>query len=164
MRSVKAPWRVIRQEVSVEAAREDVWAAWTTERGVRSFFAPASCIDLCVGGSYEITFDPTAPPGERGAEGACVLALQPPRMLAFTWNAPPHLGDVRPQFTQVQIWLQREEVERTLVTLIHSGWGSGGQWDEAYAYFERAWGEVVLPRLAERFTDGPIAWSEPAAA
>jgi len=159
--SVKAPWRVIRQEVSIEAPMEDVWEAWTTEKGVCSFFAPASRIDLRVGGAYEILFDPMAPPGERGAEGTRVLAFQRPRMLAFTWNAPPHLGDVRAQFTHVQIWLQAEEADRTLVMLIHSGWGAGGQWDEAFAYFGRAWGEVVLPTLAERFTRGPIDWSDP---
>ena len=156
------PWRIIRHEVSVEAPIEDVWEAWTTEQGVHSFFAPASRIDLCVGGAYEILFDPAASPGERGAEGTQLLALQPPRMLAFTWNAPPHLVDVRPQFTHVQIWIQGETADKTLVTLIHTGWGVGGQWDEAYAYFERAWGEVVLPRLARRFAQGPIDWNQPA--
>ena len=160
--SVKVPWRIIRQAVSVEAPMEDVWEAWTTEQGVRSFFAPASRIDLCVGGAYEILFDPAAPKGERGAEGTELLALQPPRMLAFTWNAPPHLTDVRPQFTHVQVWIQDQATDKTLVTLIHSGWGVGGQWDEAYAYFERAWGEVVLPRLVRRFAQGPIDWSQPA--
>ena len=160
--SVEAPWRVIRREVSIEAPAEDVWDAWTTESGVRSFFAPAARIDLRVGGTYEILFDPSAPRGQRGAEGTRILALQPPRMIAFTWNAPPHLADVRAQFTHVQIWIRAEEAERTVVTLIHSGWGLGGQWDEAFAYFERAWGEVVLPRLAQRFAPGPISWSEPA--
>jgi len=159
--SAEVPWRVIRKDVSVDAPVKDVWEAWTTEEGVRSFFAPASHIEFHVGGAYEILFDPTAPPGERGAEGTRILALQPPRMVAFTWNAPPNLTSVRAQFTHVQIWIQAEDANRVLVTLIHSGWGAGGQWDEAFAYFEHAWGEVVLPRLAQRFARGPIDWTDP---
>ena len=154
--SAEVPWRVTRQHVFVDAPVKDVWEAWTTDEGVRSFFAPASHIDLHVGGAYEILFDPTAPPGQRGVEGTWILALQPPRMVVFTWNASPNLSIVRAQFTHVQIWIQAEDANRALVTLVHSGWGAGGQWDEAFACFEQAWGEAVLPRLVRRFVRGPI--------
>jgi uncharacterized protein YndB with AHSA1/START domain len=153
--------RVIRVEVIVDAAGEDVWEAWTTEAGVRSFFAPACNLELRVDGPYEILFNPDAPAGERGAEGMRVLAFQPRRMLAFTWNAPPHLSTVRGQLTHVLIRLQPWEEGHTLVTLTHSGWGEGGEWDEAFQYFERAWGDIVLPRLRYRFSVGPVDWSHP---
>ena len=31
----------------------------------------------------------------------------------------------------------------TKVTLHQTGWGDGGEWDQAYADFERAWGGVL---------------------
>ncbi|MGD2144340.1 MAG: SRPBCC domain-containing protein [Anaerolineae bacterium] len=153
--------RAIRAEVIVDATVDEVWDAWTTEAGIRSFFAPACNVELRVGGPYEILFNPDAPPGERGAEGMRVLAFQPKKMLAFTWNAPPHLSEVRGQLTHVLIRLQQCEKGRTLVTLTHSGWGEGGQWDEAFEYFERAWGHIVLPRLRHRFAEGPVDWGNP---
>lgn len=155
------PEPIIRGEVVVDATLDEVWEALTTEAGIRSFFAPAGNVDLRVDGPYEILFDPDAPPGERGAEGMRVLAFQPKTMLAFTWNAPPHLPEVRGQLTHVLIRLRRREDGRTQVTLVHSGWGEGGQWDEAFAYFERAWGDIVLPRLQYRFAEGPVDWSDP---
>ena len=41
----------------------------------------------------------------------------------------------------------------TRVTLHHTGWGDGGEWDQAYAYFDRAWGNV-LGNLKKRFETG----------
>jgi len=45
----------------------------------------------------------------------------------------------------------------TLVRLTQTGWGDGGQWDQAYAYFDRAWGNV-LTNLQKRFAEGPVDW------
>ena len=45
------------------------------------------------------------------------------------------------------------------MTLHHTGWGEGGQWDQAYAYFDRAWGNV-LGNLKKSFESGPIDWTE----
>ena len=47
----------------------------------------------------------------------------------------------------------------TRVTLHHVGWGEGGEWEQAYAYFDRAWGNV-LANLRKRFESGPIDWSD----
>jgi uncharacterized protein YndB with AHSA1/START domain len=157
----QGPERVIREEMIVDATVDEVWDAWTTEAGIRSFFAPACNVELRVDGPYEILFNPDAPPGERGAEGMRVLAFQPKTMLAFTWNAPPHLSEVRGQLTHVLVRLRWGEEGRTRVALTHSGWGEGGQWDEAFAYFERAWGHIVLPRLRYRFPVGAVDWSDP---
>jgi uncharacterized protein YndB with AHSA1/START domain len=38
--------RFVVGEVSVQASIEEVWNAWTTEEGVKSFFAPGCNIDL----------------------------------------------------------------------------------------------------------------------
>ena len=85
------PWRCIRCNVLVRATVAEVWDAWTTEEGIESFFAPQSKVGLRVGGPCEIFFNPNAPSGERGGEGMRILAIQPPKMLAFTWTASPHL-------------------------------------------------------------------------
>ena len=150
----EGPDRVISGEVVVDAPLSDVWAAWTTEDGITSFFAPACNIDLRVDGAYEMFFLPDGEPGQRGGEGVRFLAVQSEKMLSFTWNAPPHLPEARAQWTHVTLRFFEADDGGTRVTLHHDGWGEGDQWDEAFAYFERAWLEVVLPRLVRRFSDG----------
>jgi uncharacterized protein YndB with AHSA1/START domain len=99
----KNPERAICAETVVNASQDEVWDAWTTEEGVKSFLAPACNVDVRVDGPYEIFFDPEAELGRRGAEGAKILALQPEKMLSITWNAPPELSEVRKQWTHVTV-------------------------------------------------------------
>jgi hypothetical protein len=72
-------------------------------------------------------------------------------MLSFTWNAPPHLPEARSQWTHVVVRFFAADGGRTRVTLRHDGWGEGGEWDDAFAYFEKAWLEGVLPALVKLF-------------
>ena len=153
--------RVIRATVDVPASVDDVWNAWTTQAGVLNFFAPACNIDIRVDGPYEMFFALDADPGSQGGEGVTILAIQPKKMLSFTWNAPPHLPTVRPQHTHVIVRLHPISSTQTRVTLHHDGWGEGDEWDRAYAYFSSAWQGVVLPRLRYSFEVGPIDWNNP---
>ncbi len=153
--------RVITGEINVPAPLTEVWRAWTTKEGTESFFAPRCNIDLKPGGAYEMLFDLEAERGKQGGEGMVVMAVQPQRMLAFTWNAPPHLPSVRGQMTHVVIRLFETDAGDTRVTLHHDGWGEGNEWDAAFQYFSSAWADVVLPRLKHRFESGPVDWSNP---
>ena len=150
----------IFDEIMVSADLKAVWDAWTTEAGAKSFFAPECKIELKPGGSYEMYFALEYPPGLRGGEGCTVMAIQPMKMLAFTWNAPPSLPAVRDHFTHVVVRFD-EVSEGTRVYLVHDGWGTGSEWDQAFAYFEAAWKRVVLPRLKFCFVHGPIDRQNP---
>lgn len=141
--------KVIRAAVDVESTVPQVWQAWTTEEGITGFFAPACHIDLQVGGAYEMYFDLEAPEGEQGTEGMRLLAVEPEKLLSFTWNAPPHLKSVRGQQTAVTIRFYPLPGDRTRIVLTHTGWGEGGEWDAAFAYFGHIWPAVVLKHLQE---------------
>jgi uncharacterized protein YndB with AHSA1/START domain len=153
--------RVLRGAVTVAAPVEDVWDAWTTEDGVRSFFAPGAHVEPRVDGAYEIFFDPAAAPGERGADGMRILVFEPGRRLAFTWNAPTTQPVARAQRTVVTLDFADVGSGRTRLRLTHSGWGEGPDWDRAYEYFDHAWRGFVLPSLRRRFDEGPIDWTRP---
>lgn len=154
-----AQQRSIDKEVVVAAPVGEVWKAWTTREGIVSFMAPDAEIEARPGGAFHVHFDPLAAPGMKGADDMRYMALQPPTLLSFDWNAPPHLPQVRAQRTFVIVRLQEVDGKSTRVTLHHAGWGDGGEWDQAHAYFDRAWGGV-LANLKKRFDSGPLDWSD----
>jgi uncharacterized protein YndB with AHSA1/START domain len=151
--------RAIDKEVVIAATPDEAWNAWTTREGIVSFFAPDARIDPRVGGAFQIYINPLAEPGAKGADDMRYMALQPRKMLSFDWNAPPSLPEVRGQRTFVVVRLEPVGERQTRVTLHHAGWGDGGEWDKAYAYFDRAWGNV-LGNLRKRFESGPVDWTE----
>ena len=154
-----AQQRSIDKEVVVAAPVSEVWKAWTTREGIVSFMAPDAEIEARPGGAFHVHFDPLAAPGMKGADDMRYMALQPPTLLSFDWNAPPHLPQVRAQRTFVIVRLQEVDGKSTRVTLHHAGWGDGGEWDQAHAYFDRAWGGV-LANLKKRFDSGPLDWAD----
>jgi uncharacterized protein YndB with AHSA1/START domain len=149
--------RAIDKSIEIAASLDEAWAAWTTREGIVSFFAPDAVIDPRVGGAFHIHIDPSAPPGAKGADEMRYMALQPKTMLSFDWNAPPQLPEARAQRTFVIVRFEPLGDKTTRVRLHHTGWGDGGQWDQAYTYFDRAWGNV-LANLKKRFEQGPQDW------
>lgn len=150
--------RKLEKEIVVAGSLADVWNAWTTRDGVTSFFAPDANLELKPGGKYEMLFDTTQREGRKGGEGCTVVAVEPMKKLVVTWNAPPTLPQVRRQFSRVTLTFH-EEGKNVRVKLLQDDWGSGPEWDEAYTYFDRAWG-VVLGNLQYRFAKGPVEWKE----
>ena len=158
-----APWaqaaeRAIDKSIDVAATLDQAWAAWTTREGIISFFAPDAKIEPRVGGAFQVYIDPLAEPGMKGADDMRFMAVQPQKMISFDWNAPPHLPEVRAQRSFVVVRFEPVSEKLTRVTLHHTGWGDGGEWDKAYAYFDRAWGNV-LGNLKKRFDSGPQDWT-----
>jgi uncharacterized protein YndB with AHSA1/START domain len=137
--------RQIHKCVIVPAPIEDVWAAWTTDAGIRAWLVDDSHVELRVGGRYELYFydREAAEPGQRGSEGCQVIGFQAPTMLTFSWNAPPHLPVARAQRTVCLLRLREAGADQTQVELTELGWGDGGQWDAAFDYFQPAWGRVL---------------------
>ena len=155
---VAAAERAIDKSIEVPATLDQAWDAWTTREGIVSFFAPDAKIEPRVGGAFQIYIDPGAHAGSKGADDMRFLAVQPKKMISFDWNAPPHLPEARAQRTFVVVRFEPLADKTTRVTLHHTGWGDGGDWDKAYAYFDRAWGNV-LANLKKRFEQGPQDWT-----
>jgi len=148
-------------DFEINASVSDVWKAWTTERGIRSFFSPDCRVDFKVDGRFEILFDTSAPEGLQGSEGMKILAMERERMFSFTWNAPPDNPAIRSQRTFVNVHLFALSGTRTRLLFRNIGYGQGDEWRRALQYFKNAWGNVVLPRLVYYLENGQYDWENP---
>ena len=149
--------RMIHREAVIEASLDKVWKTWTTTEGVNTFFSPHAKIDLRIGGPFEIYFDTSQPYGSRGSEGCVILSYLPKKMLSFSWNAPPSLGEMRDRKTHAVLLFDQLGSGRVKVSFDHFGWGEGEKWDEVYEYFDRAW-TYVFGNFEKRFKEGPLKW------
>ena len=157
--------RTVRIELVVDRAPSEVYSLWTTEDGLRKWFAPEARVDARAGGRYEIIFDPqTDPDGSlRGTKGARVLELVPGKKLVFEWIAfvgqqqpgyggPPYMPEPErsSQKTRVEVTFagSPNDASKTRITLVHSGFRDGAKWDEALGYFRDKGWPAVLQRLA----------------
>ncbi len=149
-------------EIVVNASLNDVWRAWTTNEGVRSFFSQHTNVRLAIGGPFEMFFVSDAPEGQQGSEGCKILSYLPKEMLSFSWSAPPKFAHARRHFTWVVLRFEELSGNQVRVKLSHIGWREmkaahpdhADEWDQVYEYFSAAWPRV-LENLKKRFDEGP---------
>lgn len=141
--------RAVRHERVVPRPRAEVFRLWTSTEGVTSWLCDRAKIELRPGGAYEIYFMPDQSIGGRGSETCRVLSFLRDRMVSFTWNAPPSLPRTRNLHTWVVVELEdAQQGEATRVTVTQTGWPASGlrdepQWEQTFAYFDRAWASVL---------------------
>lgn len=86
--------RTILLEATVDASPEEVFRLWTTEDGIRKFFAPKAVIEPRLGGRFEMIFDPERDPegNDSGTKGARILRFERGRALSFEWMSFTRTG------------------------------------------------------------------------
>jgi len=150
----------IRLEKTVACSPARTYAMWSTDDGVRSFFAPASRIGRGAGEEYTILFSPAADPQglAHGTKGARILAASPGRFLAFEWItfagdaslgrnappiAPPPVRNELPLPTWVEIDFLPSGSTATRIAFRHYGFRDGDIWAASQAWFTGAWDHVL---------------------
>jgi uncharacterized protein YndB with AHSA1/START domain len=144
--------RVLQHQAVVNASLADVWKAFTTSEGLRSFVAPVAQIDFRVGGIWEASYNPQAKIGDPGNIRNEIITYVPLRMLAIrVVNAPP--GFPYPDVIK-NVWtvIEFEDLglNRVRATASMTGWKTGPDWDAVYKMFE-ADNAVVFGKLQKRF-------------
>jgi uncharacterized protein YndB with AHSA1/START domain len=120
--------------------------AWLTER---------ARVEAKQGGRYELFWDPENP--ERDSTIGCrITVYEPDKLLAFDWKGPTQFADfmnATDPLTHVTVSFHRGDVS-TNVHLVHTGWRSSSDWQEAREYFSRAWKHALAELEAQ--VNGPV--------
>jgi uncharacterized protein YndB with AHSA1/START domain len=119
--------RAIDLDIEVPGTPEEVWEAVASGPGITAWFVPAA-VDGRVGGTCELDFGPGL-----GIETARITAWDPPRRFVAEVAR-----EGRPVFAME--WLvEARDGGTCVVRLIHSGFGSGDDWDAEYDATESGW-------------------------
>ena len=137
---------VVEQVVATDPAT--LYATWTSSEGLLERFGITANVEPRIGGRYEFLFLLDQPEGLRGGEGCRILAMEPDRLLVFTWNSPPGFV-TRGQHTWVVLTFT-PVAQGTLLRLAHWGHGQGPDWETNREYFRAAW-QRMLDGAAEAF-------------
>jgi uncharacterized protein YndB with AHSA1/START domain len=159
--------RSVTLEATLDASPQEVFRRWTTEEGIRSFFAPKAVIEPRLGGRFEIAFAPDIDPEgiSQGTKGARILRFEPDRALSFEWHsfvaeelnpppppgvsAPPALPMAERNALPIPTWVDLDfeavpgDPTKTHLRLVHRGFGTGQKWDDSRRYFWQAWARVL---------------------
>jgi uncharacterized protein YndB with AHSA1/START domain len=120
--------RKVTHSVFVETTPELAFEAVTKASELREWCSDEAWTELRPGGRYEVRWNQ----GYRG-EGT-FTELDPPRRASVTWRGTGEPGETAVVFT-----VEPKEGGAE-VTVVHSGFGPGEEWDEAVVASDRGWG------------------------
>jgi uncharacterized protein YndB with AHSA1/START domain len=159
--TAQSPVKVTRQavpekalifEVSIPAARTEVWNAFTTSEGLSTWLTPGAVVDLRKGGEWTAHF----PGGKTG--GGTIVSFIPQEQVVMTAMAPEQFPTVRTERTVAKFQFVANG-ESTVVRLTQTGWKTGAEWDRAYEYLSSG-NAQLLESLRRRFVTGPFDWEK----
>ncbi|MEP7065513.1 MAG: SRPBCC domain-containing protein [Gemmatimonadota bacterium] len=144
--------KMLRIEITVPAARSEVWKAFSTSEGLSTWLAPNAVVDLRPGGEWMVHFAGSS------SAGGNIVSFVPKKQIVIAAMAPEQFPTVRAQRTSAKFELE-DRGKETLVRLTQTGWKDGDEWDRAYEYLT-AGNAQLLAALHKRFVSGPLDFAE----
>jgi uncharacterized protein YndB with AHSA1/START domain len=121
---------------------------FTDNKLLEAWFPVEADVEPVVGGKYELFWDPEDKENN-STIGCKVTAIEAGKLLAFEWKGPSNfksfMNNADPLTHVVVIFLPRDDGSDVYseVHVVHSGWRSTEEWDEARRFFEWAWAEEL---------------------
>lgn len=121
-----------QHEIEIDAAPEEVWDAITDAEELARWFPLEAAAEPGAGGSLTYSWGP-------GVEGTCrIETWEPPRHLGTRWFDSPEGGDEARRRIAVD-WHLEGRGGKTVLRLVHSGFGRGEEWDDEFHSTDRGW-------------------------
>lgn len=142
----------VTTEGTVDAPVAEVWAAFTTGDGLRSWMAPHADIDLRVDGEMRANYRAEGTLGDASTIVNRVLSFEPQRMLSIrVTRAPagfPFPAAIQAMWTVIHFEALADA--RTRLRVVSMGFTPDDQSQQMKAYFERG-NAYTVEKLKERF-------------
>ena len=146
--------------VVVPASPEQVWEAITTVDGWKSWAVPVAWIELARPQVIETSYNPAARPGDAmNIENEFTARVPVQRLVFHTIKAPagfPHFDALRRVTHTFEL---APEGSGTRVSLTGAGYTNDESGQAVLAFFKGG-NRVSLEMLRDRFSSGPIDWTE----
>jgi len=135
--------RVIAQSVTLNCSAEIAFSYFSDSQLLQQWLAPKADVEMKPGGKYELFWSPDdADKTNNSTLGCKVLAVEAPYYINMEWRGnkdhKSFMNNVRP-LTNVSVAFIPINPTVTRVSLLHTGWRQGKDWDSAFAFFEKAW-------------------------
>jgi uncharacterized protein YndB with AHSA1/START domain len=132
--------KIIHLAVHLQCSPHRAYEMFSVNNLLESWLAPVAEVEPTPGGRYELFWEPHD--RENNSTIGCrVTAAAPDQLLAFEWRSPKqfrHFANQADPLTHVVVCFIPDQ-GGTDVHLIHSGWRSSAEWEEARQWQERAW-------------------------
>jgi uncharacterized protein YndB with AHSA1/START domain len=127
-------------EVDVNASVADIWQAFTTTEGLKSWVAPLADIDFKVGGKWRANYNKEGKLGDASTIENTILCYDPMRMISIKATGFPEgfeFEDAAKDMWSVFYFIPVSD-SKTTIRVVGLGYNDSEQSKKMRAYFETA--------------------------
>lgn len=131
---------IIVQTTLLEVSNTKAFELFTKNQHLEAWLCRKANVVPEIGEAYELFWRPDDPEHD-STMGCRILAMQSPYFINFEWKGPErfrHFMNESQPLTNVTVTFH-QKVDKTEVSLIHTGWRDYGEWHQAVSYFNAAW-------------------------
>ncbi len=132
--------KIVHLSVSLSCDAHRAFVLFTDNTLLEKWLTTVADVEPKAGGKYELFWDPSDRESN-STIGCTVTAVDPDRFVSFEWKSPKpfkHFANMADPLTHVVVFFIPDG-SSTVVHLVHSGWRSSPEWEEARQWQERAW-------------------------
>lgn len=127
-------------EAEIDAGVDDVWAAFTTTEGMKSWVAPLADIDFKVGGKWRANYNKEGKLGDASTIENTILCYDPKRMISLKATGFPESFPFKEAAKETWSVFYFEPVSdtKTKITIVGLGYNDTEQSKKMRSYFKTA--------------------------
>lgn len=142
--------KILHHTVCLQCDKEQAFKMFTINSQLQSWLTVIADVEPKVGGKYELFWNPDDLEND-STVGCKITAIEPGKFLSFEWKGPKqykHFMNNADPLTHVVVFFipssdENSQKSFTEVHVIHSGWRSSPEWEEARLWFEKAWCDTL---------------------
>ena len=146
--------KIIHLVTPVPCDTQQAFEMFTSNELLETWLTKQAEVDPKIGGKFELFWNP-ADRSHDSTQGCTITALEPGKFVAFDWKGPrqyEHFMNIADPLTHVVVFFlpcPEAPDHCTEIQLVHSGWGSSIEWEEARHWFKVNW-EKAFTMLSEQ--------------
>jgi len=127
-------------EVEIDASIDDVWHAFSTTEGLKSWAAPLADIDLTIGGKWRANYNEKGELGDATTIVNTILCYDPKRMISLKVTGIPEGFEFEDAVkdTWSVFYFSPVSVEKTKITVVGLGYTDTEQSKKMRSFFKLA--------------------------
>jgi uncharacterized protein YndB with AHSA1/START domain len=133
--------KIVHRSARLRCDAHRAFEMFTVNHLLESWLVNVAEVEPAAGGKYELFWEPDD--RENNSTIGCrVTAIEADKFISFEWRSPKqykHFANNADPLTHVVVFFVSDS-ESTEVHLLHSGWRTTAEWEEARQWQDRAWG------------------------
>lgn len=142
--------RVIYEKVEIPLNAKSAFEWFVLENKITTWLCEKATIETKKGGKYELYWD-SKNVKHNNTVGCKINVYDYGKVLGFNWKGSKEFNDIMnyiQPLTQVTIFFNSLDENKTEIILIHSGWKNSEKWNKAFEWFQLAWREAFMQLIA----------------